>query len=376
MKKYIALLLILLSSCSPFMAPPQHGYEAQNAKQAKQSYHYAHHHLNYINHQGRVSGFAPHYRLSKYPRSFYEHLSENPWEVNLYADLCHDIYHGLKIKHGRHIDVQEVEKVIGKQKLIKIGYKVVATFQRWNQFSGALLYNERLNTLLVAFSGTSTLRDVMMDLKFTRYHKADKHGIVPQGYNVHAGVAQALIDSLDDFTPKFFYTLGKKALRKKDLHIITMGHSLGGGIAVLTADYLARHQKLLHRKAHSKHKIQIQSITFGMPRIFSSQTAKQVEKRLGKGNMIRFWGSLDPIPAVVSAVLTNSRHVGLNFKIQDSLWRYTLPGLGWHRMGWYAKRAQKAFCKYVWESQHRLDVERAYDYTHQLYHRFYPSLNR
>lgn len=368
------LITVFLSGCSTFISPPPHGLNPENPKQAWQSFHYAHHHKKYLDEQGRVSGFAPRYQLDQHPGTFYTHLAKHPDEVNLYAGLCYDIYAGLRLTHGKHMDVTEVQKAIGLQKLGKTGYEVIATFQRWHQFSGALLFNQKLNTLLVAFSGTSTSKDILMDLKFLRYHGRDKYGVAPKDYNVHAGVAQALIDSLDDFTPQFFYAVAKHSLRNKDLRIITMGHSLGGGIALLTADYLARHKKHIELKSNSQNnKIVIHTITFGAPRIFSKKTAQEVERRLGKGNVIRFWSSLDPVPALVSAVFTNSRHVGLNFQIRDNFWRYTLPGLGWHRIGWYKERAYACFCRYMWERQHRIDVEKQYQTTHQLFHTYSTS---
>lgn len=369
MKHITLFFLLLLAGCSPFISPPPHGLDPQNAKEAAQSFNYAHHHRKYLDAQGHISGFSPRYRLEEHPHSFYTHLARHPDEISLYADLCQAIYEGRKLDPGKLMDIKSARKAIGEEKLQKIGYDVVATFKRWQQFSGALLYNQKINTLLVVFSGTSTSKDVLMDLKFLSYHTPDRHGVVPCNYNVHEGVAQALIDSLDDFTPKFFYALGKRATKKGKLTIITMGHSLGGGIALLTADYIARSKNLIQKRSHrTQNQILIQSITFGMPRIFSRKTAREVEERLGKGNIIRFWSSLDPIPAIVSALLTGSRHVGLNFRIQDSLWRSTIPFLGSHKMAWYSSRAEHAFSQYMWERQHRLQVEQQFDQMHQLYH--------
>lgn len=334
----------------------------KHEKQAKKAF-------ELIKHKAKSKGNGYHadYALIKNSDTLYADLAKDPSKVKLYADFASSVYNAVALTDGDHLDVVKVTDIIGEDLLQESGFYVQDVFKRWDhdseQFSGALLFNQQENTLLVVFAGTASKADGYYDFAFTRHVPETTLNVVPdENYNVHQGFAKAVIDGFGNFKASFD-SIVDEALLRGDVKVITTGHSLGGAMSLIAADWIKRevaHEDLTSACIGRPNAVKVQNISFGAPRAFAKATAEQVETRLGKGNILRFWNSIDLVPAIVSGKITGSKHIGLNFKIDDSFWRRTIPGLGYHSMTWYADNAQSTFEKAIKAAEHRAAVESQY----------------
>lgn len=126
---------------------------------------------------------------------------------------------------------------------------------------------------LIAFRGTDLTQDWVTDANLL-------WAIGPTGNMVHKGFndtwrgCQQVIDS-------FFN--GKRPSR---IHCV--GHSLGGALATLTADYL--------KSTHAGSDVQL--YTFGSPRVGGMDFARTLTNRVGAANIHRVFHPADPVPMV------------------------------------------------------------------------------
>lgn len=315
--------------------------------------------------KGKISkktGYGDEYKLNQ-KGTLYAELAANPSKVSLYADFASEIYNAVELTDGKHMDIAEVAEAIGHERLADAGYVVLDTFKRWDdaseQFSGALLYNKTENTILIVFAGTASAADGYYDLAFTRAGRDTLKVIANDDYNVHQGFAKGVIDGFGKFRDSFD-NIVDQALCQGDVKVITTGHSLGGAMSLIAADWIAREHIAMYNLGRAFIKdcpqIKVQNISFGAPRSFCKTTAKRVEERLGKANVVRFWNKHDVVPAIVSGGLLNAKHVGTPFMLEDSFWR-ALPGLSHHSMTGYVAKAGKAFKRYLEHAKAREIVE-------------------
>jgi triacylglycerol lipase len=102
----------------------------------------------------------------------------------------------------------------------------------------------------------------------------------PTGTSVHTGFNRtwkSLKDQIDRELPS-------NQLRGTTVHCV--GHSLGGALAALTADYL------------SYHGAKIKLYTFGSPRVGMDAFAKALTNRVGSENIFRVYHPADPVPMI------------------------------------------------------------------------------
>lgn len=127
----------------------------------------------------------------------------------------------------------------------------------------------RGNEALIAIRGTATIPDWLTD--FTISHEEG-----PSGDQVHAGFARTF--------KSFIHEIDKSlnAIGPSGVHVI--GHSLGGALANLTADYLC--QKGLAVKVYS----------FGAPRAVINGV--KLSQKLGDQNIYRVYHTADPVSMV------------------------------------------------------------------------------
>lgn len=156
---------------------------------------------------------------------------------------------------------------------------------RFSGVSGALAWKEisgfgyiaegrgaRQGEILLVTRGTQSKPDWLSNLNIGLQ-------IGPGGYPVHAGFNQVW---------KSFANEIKEFLRHRNpTQIHCVGHSLGGALANLNADYLT-----------SANVAQINLYTFGAPRTGVALFANSLAERLGVGHLFRVYHGSDPVPMI------------------------------------------------------------------------------
>ena len=131
----------------------------------------------------------------------------------------------------------------------------------------------RQNEVLIAIRGTVTAYDWVTDAM-----QSVKIG--PSGYPVHAGFET----TFESFRPTIREFLGAAKTKPTAIHVI--GHSLGGALATLTADFLAQQH------------ISTRLYTFGCPRTGFESFSRNLTRQLGAENIFRVHHSADPVTMV------------------------------------------------------------------------------
>lgn len=126
------------------------------------------------------------------------------------------------------------------------------------------------NQAVIAIKGTASLMDGLTDLN-AGLKSAKTGGMVHQGF---LSTFNSFVDQLPQFST--------------NVHTIhCVGHSLGGALATLTADWL---------KSHSGRQVKL--YTFGSPRVGLEYYAAKTGRRIGAGNIYRVYHQTDPVPMV------------------------------------------------------------------------------
>ena len=126
---------------------------------------------------------------------------------------------------------------------------------------------------LIAFRGTDLTQDWVTDANFL-WTVGPSGNMVHKGFNDTWRGCKPVIDS--------FFS-GKRPSR---IHCV--GHSLGGALATLTADYL--------KTTHAASDVQL--YTFGSPRVGGMDFARILTSRVGIANIHRVFHPADPVPMV------------------------------------------------------------------------------
>ncbi len=130
----------------------------------------------------------------------------------------------------------------------------------------------RQNELLIAVRGTASPYDALTDMM-----QSVARG--PSGFICHAGFKR----TFDSFKPTIAAYLSR-ANRPTVIHVV--GHSLGGALATITADYLA------------DQKFATKLYTFGCPRTGFEGFSRQLTQKVGAANIFRVYHASDPVPMV------------------------------------------------------------------------------
>jgi hypothetical protein len=131
----------------------------------------------------------------------------------------------------------------------------------------------RSSELLIAIRGTASRYDGLTDLM-----QSVSRG--PSGYTVHVGFNR----TFESFKPVIAEFLAKSKVKPTVVHVV--GHSLGGALATITADYLAA-QKLATKL-----------YTFGCPRTGFEGFSRQLTQKVGAQNIFRVFHASDPVSMV------------------------------------------------------------------------------
>ncbi|MBU3069854.1 lipase family protein [Aestuariicella sp. G3-2] len=127
----------------------------------------------------------------------------------------------------------------------------------------------------VALKGTASGFDALTDLN-AGLKRASTGGLVHQGF----------FDTFQSFLPQLKEFAAN--LTERGVHTVhCVGHSLGGALASLVADWLS-----------SNIKVQVNLYTFGGPRPGLSLFSDACSNRVGSKNIYRVYHNLDPVPMV------------------------------------------------------------------------------
>lgn len=187
----------------------------------------------------------------------------------------------------------------------------VAFIDRDTDTSSIVFYND--DETIISFPGTSTLTDVVSDIKF--YDIEYALPIITfkprQAIHVHYGFYKAYFSVRD----KLINYLRDKDLLKKKVTIT--GHSLGGAVGTICAfDLVATFEKL-----------NLHVYTYGSPSVGDRFFVDNFNNLVKKS--IRVVNGMDPVPLVLMAQLP---HVNNEYRITDIT---TLPGIHQHSLTSY-----------------------------------------
>lgn len=141
--------------------------------------------------------------------------------------------------------------------------------------------NNGKNILLLIFRGTSTNKDILIDLDVYRdYLYLDNYeGTKPL---IHSG----FLEQFETVKNKIIEEIEEYKKLNNNFHIIFTGHSLGGALATLSSLYFYYKYKL--------EEIEINTITFGSPRVGDKIFVKLFNENIKLS--YRFVNDNDPIP--------------------------------------------------------------------------------
>ncbi len=153
--------------------------------------------------------------------------------------------------------------------------KRVAGKSGWGQTSGfSYLANGtglRQGESLVAIRGTASFADAITDARMSFARSSS-------GHVVHRGFALAFESIKPDLSGYFFNRIPTKT------HVV--GHSLGGAMACLTAEYLS---SIGHN---------VELYTFGCPRVGNSAFSHALDRTVGLNSIHRVYHEADPVSMI------------------------------------------------------------------------------
>lgn len=228
-------------------------------------------------------------------------------KVKFFADVADFVY---KDKFKK---IQNIHKELVLQFPLLFpdsGYSIQGTVERngGTELSALFLYNKDLNHLVIVFRGSVTLNDWISNAQFLNYAGPDHLKALTtlnnKKLNVHSGIATTYLEGVPAYIERlreFFYNhLSDLIDSKTPLDITTVGHSLGGALAVLLANSLPSFLLDIGSEICSfidPASFKIATISFGAPRVFDLDSSIAVENNLGgKQNILCFVDEADPVP--------------------------------------------------------------------------------
>ena len=243
-------------------------------------------------------------------------MTGNTLNPKFSADLASNVYlikdkitqKGFLLKYKQYFDIQESSMVKGETGsflVIKKSHAMAFLAKGVGEYKGHAF---------VAIKGTASLYDALTDLN-TGLRTSHT------GCAVHQGFYYAFNSILPELR-KFLTNL-------KGIHTIhCVGHSLGGAIATLAADWIKGNSGTFTVKVY----------TFGSPRVGLEMFANKCSSRL-TGNIFRVYHQTDPVPLVPTWPFYHVPTSDADYLIFSPLavkpWEY-------HFMEHYIKSAEKA----------------------------------
>ncbi len=186
---------------------------------------------------------------------------------NIKSDLTIDDFLDV---HAENFEVNQDNKIkgtTGALGILKSTHNMgIAAYGKENTYRGQAF---------VVIKGTASLFDGLTDLN-AGLKRFETGGLVHQGFYY---TFQSFLPQLRDFAAE---------LAARNIHLVhCVGHSLGGALATLVADWL---------KVNTA--ITVNLYTFGSPRVGMSMFAEKCCQRIGGNNIYRVFHNLDPVPMV------------------------------------------------------------------------------
>lgn len=154
------------------------------------------------------------------------------------------------------------------------------------------IYNfEGKNILVVIYRGTSSKKDILIDMDIYRDYLYLDNYIGAEIPLVHSGFFEQFNTVKCNIT-NIIDNYIQNSIDKSNLHIIFTGHSLGGALSTLSCLYF--YYKYI------SYKINIDNITFGSPRVGDRIFVKLFNDCINKS--YRFVNDNDPIPLLPSPI--------------------------------------------------------------------------
>ena len=183
------------------------------------------------------------------------------------------------------------------------------------------LTDRKEDKLLIVYSGSNSTKDWV-----TNFTVGNQDFL---GLSIHDGISQWLNNS--EFYNNHNTLIGKisKYYRyhrtPKKFEVITMGHSLGGALALLTAYYYKKEEQVDKLYEHTKVNrdgISVKTFTFGAPPLVNDISKETIESILGKENIFRVWNFDDPIvnlenSRIFKFIQKGGGHVGRSFPLYN-----------------------------------------------------------
>lgn len=164
------------------------------------------------------------------------------------------------------------------------------------------------NHAMISIRGTNTVFDGLTD--FNLGMRMSKSGNM-----IHAGFDRSFKSFKDKLT-EFF-------LKNSVTHVHLIGHSLGGALATLTADWV-RYNKFARTTLY----------TFGCPRVGSADFARNLTRRIREENIYRVYHRSDPVPMVPVWPFVHLPLPGTDCYIEDA---QMVPWINKHSMAKYGE---------------------------------------
>lgn len=175
-------------------------------------------------------------------------------------------------------------------------YEVAGVFHRNNgEFSGAALYEQDKNKLVLSFAGSKSVLDWVKNLFGWNQKLSSKHGLL-QNISFHSGFGSHLDDNAESFFAfmRTWLVDFKKQHPGETLELVGVGHSLGGALAEIftaAAKQIAESMDI---------PVKVGVMTFGAPHIVNANSLENYNAIMGGGmNTMRFEQGFDPVPKAV-----------------------------------------------------------------------------
>eukprot|EP00884_Botryococcus_braunii_P002365 jgi/Botrbrau1/12129/Bobra.0186s0046.1 len=168
---------------------------------------------------------------------------------------------------------------------VNINHSVFVNRDQKGQKDGQahVAWRPAINTLIVAFRGTSSSADMLVDARFSLKSARFLNSLIT-GARVHCGFHDQLKDMWEDLEAAIDDVRAAACQQASVEHIIVTGHSLGGALATIGGPLLAKKFP----------RADVRVITFAAPRAGNEKFAAAFESLIGTS--LRFHFNYDPVP--------------------------------------------------------------------------------